>query len=308
MSGTNQTQQIKALGKSLTYRTQPVSWETWEKQQKLIKHQTGPGEWDKQARADCEARNETVQRSVKAYRSNATYADSQARIESTRNARPLNTTITVEPIHYVPNEPKEITDITYRHVAVMFASGTRAQGDEYGRIVEEYLAIIKALPAEAKIALRCAYVFSRKAPREEREDLMQELTLRLLQARVADERMAYCVARCDWKDWWRAYKVRAHLSLDMDVSESGRLAVDGNNVATDENVNTLADTLIDSIRYETLVDGKLDCQRIWKRLPDNIRAIVSKRLRGKPMTGNERVTLYRYQHSTDGIAIRASVN
>ncbi len=308
MAGTKQARQIKALGKSLAHRTQPVDWQTWENQQKLIKHHTEPTEWDKQARADCDARNETVKRSVKAYRSNATYADSQARLESTRNARPLNTTITVEPIHYVPSEPKEITDITYRHVAVMFASGTRAQGDEYGRIVEEYLAIIKALPAEAKIALRCAYVFSRKAPREEREDLMQELTLRLLQARVADERMAYCVARCDWKDWWRAYKVRAHLSLDMDVSESGRLAVDGNNVATDDNPATLADTLIDSIRYETLVDGKLDCQRIWHKLPDNIRAIATKRLRNKALTGAERVALYRFQKSTDGEKIRASVN
>ncbi len=55
----------------------------------------------------------------------------------------------------------------------MLASALPVEGKEFGLKVELYLDTIKRLPQETKTALRSAYIFSRKVPREEREDLIQ---------------------------------------------------------------------------------------------------------------------------------------
>jgi hypothetical protein len=142
---------------------------------------------------------------------------------------------------------------------------------------------ISELPIEAKYALKSAYIFSRKVPREEREDLFQELMLNLLKARIQDEKLCYAVARCDWQDFWKRYKVRAHLSLDQSVSNDET----GNPV-------TLADLLVNEIRFETMVDGKLDAEYIWHKLTAHIKPIISKRLSGKALLDNERQALSRF--------------
>ncbi len=90
---------------------------------------------------------------------------------------------------------EQIKDITYRHIAKMLASALPVEGQEFGLKVEQYLDTIKRLPQEAKTALKSAYIFSRKVPREEREDLFQDIVLAVLKVKTKDEQLAYAIAR-----------------------------------------------------------------------------------------------------------------
>ena len=70
------------------------------------------------------------------------------------------------------------------------------------------------MPAYQKTVLKMAYIFSRKVPRQEREDFFQDIALILLEKQIDNQRLAYAIARCDWRDWWKKYKIRQHYSLD----------------------------------------------------------------------------------------------
>jgi hypothetical protein len=67
--------------------------------------------------------------------------------------------------------------VTYRDIAKMLASALPVEAEEFRDRVEVNLEAIQSLSTEAKIALKSAYIFSRKVPREEREDLFQDLAL-----------------------------------------------------------------------------------------------------------------------------------
>jgi len=173
--------------------------------------------------------------------------------------------------------------ITYRQIAKFLASRLPLDDDEeFGAQVEVILEEIKAMSKEQKNALRAAYIFSRKAPSEEREDLFQDLILNLLKAKASDEKLAYAIARCDWKSWWDKYQIRQHYSLDSVVEDE-----DGNEI-------TLAETIVGECEWEAKMDGELDGQRIWDRLPDIIKPIVTKRLLGRALSNTERSKLNRW--------------
>ena len=137
----------------------------------------------------------------------------------------------------------EYTETTYRSIAKSLCANMGAEEEEYSMLVEETLQAIMSLPQADKYALKSAYVFSRKAPKEERQDLFQDLMLKLLKSKAQDEKLCYAIARCDWKDWWKAYKIRSHYSLDESIG-------------TDENGSpeTIGDLLVNEIRFEYLVD------------------------------------------------------
>ncbi len=177
---------------------------------------------------------------------------------------------------------QQIKDITYRHIAKMMASALPVEGQEFGLKVEQYLVTIKKLPQEAKVALKSAYIFSRKVPREEREDLFQDIALAVLKIKTKDERLAYAIARCDWQDFWKRYKIRQHYSLDSVVDDS-----EGNPV-------TLGELLVGETEFERKMDGKMDAERIFDMLPANIQPIIDKRLIGKALNDAERQRLSRY--------------
>jgi len=177
---------------------------------------------------------------------------------------------------------EQVKDITYRHVAKMLASALPVEGQEFGLKVEQYLETIKRLPQEAKTALKSAYIFSRKVPREEREDLFQDITLAVLKIQTKDERLAYAIARCDWQDFWKRYKIRQHYSLDSIVDDS-----EGNPV-------TLGELLVGETEFERKMDGKIDAERIYNLLPLHIQPIIDKRLIGKALNSSERNKLNRY--------------
>lgn len=180
---------------------------------------------------------------------------------------------------------KQYIKVEYRDIAKMLASALPVEGEEFGRKVEEYLEAIKAMPVEAKTALKVAYIFSHKVPREEREDMFQDLALACFKAKVKDEKLAYAIARCDWLDWWSKYKIRQHTSLDSVVEDS------------EGNATTLAELLVGEMEFETKMDGQLDGERIWDKLPADIKPLVAKRLMGKALTVTERKRMSRFvQH------------
>ncbi len=189
----------------------------------------------------------------------------------------------------------QIKDITYRHIAKMMASALPVEGQEFGHKVEQYLATIKVLPQEAKVALKSAYIFSRKVPREEREDLFQDIALAVLKIRTKDERLGYAIARCDWQDFWKRYKIRQHYSLDSVVDDD-----EGNPV-------TLGELLVGETEFERKINGKLDAERIFDSLPSHIQPLIEKRLMGYTLNKTERNTL-NYFVRKDGYKIILNSN
>jgi len=177
---------------------------------------------------------------------------------------------------------EQLKDITYRHVAKMLASALPVEGQEFGLKVEQYLDTIQRLPQEAKTALKSAYIFSRKVPREEREDLFQDIALAVLKVKTKDERLAYAIARCDWRDFWKRYKIRQHYSLDSIVDD------------TEGNPVTLGELLVGETEFERKMNGKMDAERIYNLLPSNIQPLIDKRLIGKALNQTERKRLNRY--------------
>lgn len=174
---------------------------------------------------------------------------------------------------------------TYRNIAKMLASALPIEDDEFREVVERNLKTIRAMPKGQKIALRSAYIFSRKVPKEEREDLFQELTLAILEQRVDDERLAYAIAKCDWRDWWAKYKVRSHY---LAGSLNARLE------SSDDQEFEFGELLVGEVEFERKMAGKIDGQALYSKLPEAIKPIVTKRLLGRALTGPERVKLSRY--------------
>jgi len=174
---------------------------------------------------------------------------------------------------------KSYIQVTYRDIAKMLASALPVEGEEFGDKVNEYLETVKRLPREAKLAMKIGYIFSRKVPRSEREDMFQDIALALFKVKVKDERLAYAIARCDWRDFWRRYMIRQHYSLDTVVDDD-----EGNPV-------TMAELIVGEVEFERKMNGKLDAERIWDKLPEHIKPIVFQRLIGKALTHKERNTL-----------------
>lgn len=171
---------------------------------------------------------------------------------------------------------------TYRDIAKMLVKAMPVEGQDFADKVEQYIGTIRAMPNEARIALKSAYIFSRKVPREEREDLFQDLALAILKARCNDERLAYSIARCDWKNWWAKYKIRQHYSLDSVVDDG------------DGGQTTFGELLVGEVDFETRINGDLDGQALYERLPEWIKKLVDKGLSGQGIRGGDRQLLNKW--------------
>jgi len=175
--------------------------------------------------------------------------------------------------------------VTYREIARMLVKALPVQDEAYAEKVDEYTESVQRMGAEAKTALKSAYIFAHKVPVQDREDMFQELALAVLEARTKDERLAYTVARCDWRNWWEKYYTRQHylagsLNEIVENDEGGKVE--------------LGELLVGEVEYERLVDGKLDGQALFDKLPSYIKPLVVKRLLGRALTGAESSLLTKY--------------
>ncbi len=166
--------------------------------------------------------------------------------------------------------------VEYRDIAKMLASALPVKDEEFSLKVEEHIETIRKMPIESKNALKVAFIFSRKVPREEREDLFQDIALAVFTAKAKDEKLAYTIARFDWLNWWKKYTIRQHTSLDSVMqSDNG----DG---------QTLGELLVGEVEFENKLNGEMDGARLWDKIPEHIKPIIETRLMGKAITAPKR--------------------
>lgn len=177
---------------------------------------------------------------------------------------------------------KPIKDITYRNIAMMLVKAMPVDGEQFTDKVSEYTAIIQAMPIEHKLALRSAYIFSAKVPREEREDMFQELAIALLENGTKSPALAYSIARCDWRNWWSKYKIRQHYSLDTVVNDS------------DDTLATFGELVIGECDFDIRMNSEIECQRIVKMLPDKLKRVVKMTLLGQMVSPWDRLELQQW--------------
>jgi hypothetical protein len=165
-------------------------------------------------------------------------------------------------------------------MAKWLCSALPLEGKDFGQQVQtverELLRMTKRNKANL-VALQTAYVFSKKVPRQERQDMFQELFLTLYEHRMSDNGLAYAIARADWCNWWRAYKIRSHYSLDM--------------AADADSGDSFGDLLVGVCDFEAQVLGKINGDRLLEALPDYIRKIVQRKLNGQPTSKREQAQL-----------------
>lgn len=174
--------------------------------------------------------------------------------------------------------------VTLRDIAILFSRAIPDQSyKDIEAKTEEILTQLKQLPIEAKVALKSAYIFAGKVPHAERADFYQDLALALLKAHTPDERLAYAIARCDWRDWWNKQFNRAKISM-ASLDEPIRSE-------NEENAYSLSEILVGEMEFESKMCAKLDARRILDQIPKTIKRIGVKRMCGRALTGSERVQL-----------------
>ncbi len=195
--------------------------------------------------------------------------------------------------------------VTTRQLAKMFVAAYPIEfhGDEFRDLTNQFEAGIRKLSKANQNALRCAYIFSSKVPRQDRQDLFQELTLALLEANTDEPKLQYAVARCDWLNWWGKYKTRQHYSVnvDFDTETAEQIGINSYQLAElSEQSKDMADIVketrlaltdkheirlrnevfIGEVDFETRMCDQIHARNIWKQLPSRIKKIATNRLMG----------------------------
>jgi hypothetical protein len=106
-----------------------------------------------------------------------------------------------------------------RTIAKFLASSLPLEGEEWGEAVESILATLDGLTKGKRnrlqlVAIRTAFRFAKRVPMQERKDMFDSLYLSLLREGLSDVGLAHAAAMHDWANWWKAYKLRSHYSLE----------------------------------------------------------------------------------------------
>ena len=172
--------------------------------------------------------------------------------------------------------------VTLRDIAKLLCKSLPVQDDEFTDAINTTLSTLKTLPTHHKTALKVAYVFSRKVPKEERDDFFQELSCTLLESGKQAPKLQYAIARCDWVNWWKRYKIREHYSLDSVVTDN------------EGNSTTIGELLVGECEFEHKICSEHNALEVYESLPNDIRYIVNCRLTGERLKRGEREYLERY--------------
>ena len=163
---------------------------------------------------------------------------------------------------------------TYQRVSKAFLGPNFAVDDDYIELVKQTRQSLEGLGLNARLAVEAAYIFSRKVPANERQDMFQELMTAILAAGTEDPAFAYTIARRDWQNWWAKYKLHSQFYqgyLSEVITNSDGAEVE------------LAELLVGEVEFEAKMIDKLDARRLWQQIPKDIQGLVLKRLQGKPL-------------------------
>lgn len=139
---------------------------------------------------------------------------------------------------------------------------------------------LDSLPQEVKTSLACAYVFSSRVPRQEREDMLQELVTNLLQfvqdkswtcgldgsgiastiwtGYTLSESLAYRIAKCDTLDFWRRIKGHSQECESIDsITEASEESPDILDYSQEEFSQAISNMEFDNHTTEVLKVEKL---------------------------------------------------
>ena len=167
-----------------------------------------------------------------------------------------------------------ITKATYQHLSKAMLGTGFNRDDSFIELVKQTAKQIEHLGVNARLAIEAGYIFSRKVPREERQDLFQELVTAILDSGTEDAAFAYTIARRDWQNWWAKYQLHSQYY-------QGYLSDTLTN--SDGEETELAELLVGEVEFENKQIDKLDSERLWHQIPAEIQQLVTKRLQGKPL-------------------------
>jgi len=167
-----------------------------------------------------------------------------------------------------------ITKATYQQVSKAMLGPNFDRDDSFIELVKQTAKQVESLGINAKLAIEAGYIFSRKVPQNERQDLFQELVTAILDSGTEDAAFAYTIARRDWQNWWAQYKLHSQYY-------QGYLSETITN--SDGEETELAELLVGEVEFENRQINKLDAERLWQQIPAHIQQLVTKRLQGKPL-------------------------
>jgi hypothetical protein len=167
-----------------------------------------------------------------------------------------------------------LTQATYQQVSKAMLGPNFERDDSFIELVKETAKGIESLGINAKLAIEAGYIFSRKVPQDERQDLFQELVAAILDSGTEDAAFAYTIARRDWQNFWSKFKLHSQFwggYLSDTITNS------------DGEETELAELLVGEVEFENRQIDKLDAERLWHQIPADIQKLVTKRLQGKPL-------------------------
>jgi hypothetical protein len=169
----------------------------------------------------------------------------------------------------------EISRATYQSIAKAAIGEPSFEDDnEYIELVRTTAKAFENLDLNARLAVEASYIFSRKVPMPERQDLFQELITAILASGTENPAFAYTIARRDWQNWYTKYMLHSQFYQGY-LSETI--------VNSDGEETELAELLVGEIEFENKQIDKLDSQRLWRQIPKEIQVLIAKRLQGKPL-------------------------
>jgi DNA-directed RNA polymerase specialized sigma24 family protein len=167
-----------------------------------------------------------------------------------------------------------LTKATYQQIGKAAIAHSFENDDEFIELVKLTAQEFEKLQLNARLAIEAAYIFSRKVPVEERQDFFQELITAVLASGTENKAFAYTIARRDWQNWWASYKLHSQFHQGY-LSET---------ITNSEGEETeLAELLVGEVEFEAKMIDKLDARQLWQQIPNNIQALVLKRLKGEPL-------------------------
>src|SRR4030043_1343276 len=169
----------------------------------------------------------------------------------------------------------EISKATYQSIAKAAIGDPSFDDDnEYIELVKTTAKAFENLDLNARLAVEASYIFSRKVPMPERQDLFQELITAILASGTENPAFAYTIARRDWQNWYTKYMLHSQFY-------QGYLSETITN--SDGEETELAELLVGEVEFENKQIDKLDTQRLWRQIPKEIQVLIAKRLQGKPL-------------------------